>query len=103
MRIKKNDTVVVLSGKEKGKRGVVLVVDPKKDMIMVKGLAVATHHAKARRAGESSGIRKEEAFMSASKLMPVCPSCTKPCRVNSKLSDDKKNKVRICNRCQATL
>lgn len=103
MRIKKNDTVIVLSGKDKGKRGVVLAVDPKKNAATVKGLALATHHVKARRSGETPGIRKEEAFMSIAKLMPVCSSCAKPCRVNVTLSDDKKHKIRICNRCRAAV
>lgn len=103
MHIKKNDTVAVLSGKDKGKRGVVIEVDPKKNAVLVKGLAMATHHVKARRAGEVGGIRREESFIDASKVMLVCSACSRPSRTNIKLSGDQKNKMRICNRCQAAL
>lgn len=102
MRVKKNDTVLVLSGKDKGKRGVVLVIDPKKKKLKVKGLAIVTRHYKARRSGEVSSIRKQEAFISCCKVMPVCPSCDKPCRVNITVNDAQR-KVRVCNKCQVAL
>lgn len=103
MRIKKNDTVVVLTGKDKGKRGSILVIDNKNGKVLVKGVAIATRHVKARRSGETSGIKKEEAFIQMSNVMPVCSSCDKSCRVNVKALDGTANKVRICNRCKATL
>ncbi len=98
-RIKKNDTVCVLSGKDKGKTGQVIAISPKKGKVMVKGVAVAIKHVKARAQGQVSGIKKEEAFIDATKVMPVCLSCNKPCRVSVKILEDGK-KTRTCNRCK---
>lgn len=98
-RIKKNDIVQVISGKNKGKEGSVIAILPKKGKVMVKGVAIATHHVKPRRVGERGGIRKEESFISISQLMPVCSSCKKPSRVNVKQLDTGKS-ARICNRCK---
>jgi large subunit ribosomal protein L24 len=98
-RIKKNDIVLVLSGKDKGKTGLVIGILPKKDKVMVKDVAVATRHAKARKQGEVSSIKKEERFIALSKVMPICGSCKQPTRVNVKLLDDG-SKVRVCNCCK---
>lgn len=101
-RIKKNDTVWVVRGKEKGKRGTVLVVNPKTGKVLVKGINMAVHHVKRSQGQEAAGLRKEEAFLEASKVMPVCSSCDKPCRVNFTISTVAADKARTCNRCQAT-
>ncbi len=98
-RVKKNDTVVVVSGKDKGKQGNIIKVDPKKDAVLVKGIGVVTRHLKARKSGEQSRIAKEERFIPMSKVMPICPSCKKACRVRTKSLEDGK-KARICHRCQ---
>lgn len=98
-RIKKNDTVEVLAGRDRGKRGTVLEVEPKKGKVLVKDVAMVTRHLKARKQGETGGIKKMEAFIDLSKVMPVCKACGKPCRVNAKLLDDGA-KVRMCNRCK---
>ena len=98
-RVKKNDTVLILSGKDKEKKGEVIAIPKKKGKILVKGIALVTRHVKARKAGEFSGIRKEESFINLSNVIPICTSCKKPCRINSKLLDTGK-KVRICNRCK---
>lgn len=98
-RIKKNDTVVVLSGKDKGKTGNVIDISPKKDQVMVKDVGVITRHAKARRQGETSAIKKEEQFIALCKVMPVCTSCKKPCRVNITALNNG-SKVRTCNKCK---
>ncbi len=98
-RVKKNDTVQILSGKNRGKQGSVMAISPKKNKLMVKGVAIATHHMKPRRAGEPGGIRKEESFIDISCVMPVCTACKKPTRVNSKKLDTEKV-VRMCNRCK---
>ncbi len=97
-RIKKNDTVVVLSGKDKGKQGTVIEVLPEKDKVMVKGVCVITKHAKAKKAGDVAGIRKQEQYINCSKVMPVCGACKKACRVSVKVLDSGK-KVRICCHC----
>lgn len=100
-RVKKDDMVMVLSGKDKGKQGSVIAILPKKGKVMVKEVAVMTKHVKARKAGEISGIRKEESFIDLSNVMPVCSSCKKACRVNSKSLDSGK-RIRVCNRCKET-
>ena len=97
-RIKKNDLVRVVSGKDKNKEGSVIQVLPKKNKVLVKDVAVVTRHVKPRKAGEQGGIRKEESYIRLSKVMPVCTACKKATRVNAKLLDSGK-KARMCNRC----
>lgn len=97
-RVKKNDTVIVRTGKDRDKKGTIIALDLKKGKVMIKGIAIATRHAKARKQGEASGIRKEESFISISNVMPVCSSCKKPCRVNTKLLENGK-RARVCNEC----
>lgn len=98
-RVKKNDSVFVLSGKDKGKKGAVIAISPKDGKVMVKDVAVVTRHVKARKQGDVAGIRKEERFIDVTRVMPVCTSCNKPCRVGSKVLEDGK-KVRVCVRCK---
>lgn len=98
-RIKKNDTVGVISGKNKGKVGVVIDILPKIGKVMVKGVNVVTKHAKARRSGENSGIKSVEAALPLEKVMPICPSCKKACRVQATTLDNGKLS-RICNKCK---
>lgn len=100
-RVKKNDTVVVLSGKDKGKSGLVLAVYPKDDAALVKDVSVVTRHTKPTRQGQKGGIVKEERPVPLSKVMPVCSACKKPCRVQTKALETGKS-VRICNRCKET-
>jgi large subunit ribosomal protein L24 len=97
-RIKKNDTVVVLTGKDKGKTGVVLEFLPTENQVLVKGIGLMTRHIKARKQGEVSGIKKTESYLDAAKVMPLCAHCKKPCRVKSKLLENGQ-KARICIRC----
>ena len=101
MNIKKNDKVVVLSGKDKGKEGKVLTAMPAEKKVVVEGVNVATCHVKPRKQGEEGGIVRREIPMSASKFMLVCPKCGKPTRVASKVEDGKK--VRVCKKCGATM
>ena len=94
-RIKKGDTVQVISGKDKGKQGAVLSINKKKDTVVVKGVSVVTRHVKARKAGEKSKILKEEVAIKACKVMPVHPATKKPCRIQTKVLEDG-SKVRVC-------
>lgn len=98
-RIKKNDKVVVLAGKDKGKEGTVIDLNSKNGTVIVKGVALATRHKKAKKQGEVSGIVKEESFINLAKVMPVCGSCKTPCRVNSKVLENGK-RARMCNNCK---
>jgi len=102
MHIKTNDTVVAISGRDKGKKGKVLSVDPKNDKVIVEGLNVASRHQKPRKQGEAGGIIKKETPLYASKVMRVCPKCDKPTREAHKFLNDGK-KVRVCKKCGAEI
>ena len=102
MHIKTNDTVIALSGRDKGKKGKVLTVDPKNDKVIVEGLNVASKHQKPRKQGESGGIIKKETPLYASKVMRVCPKCDKPTKEAHKFLDNGK-KVRVCKKCGAEI
>ena len=101
MNVKKGDTVVVLSGKDKGKQGKVLGTVPSEDKVVVEGVNMATCHVKPRRQGESGGIVSREAAMYASKVQVVCPKCKKGTRVAHKIGNGKK--TRVCKHCGAEL
>ena len=101
MNIKKDDKVIVLSGKDKGKQGKVLVADPKAMKLTVEGVNVATKHQKPRKQGEEGGIFKIETPIYASKVQLVCPKCGKATRVGHKIADGKK--VRVCKKCGAEI
>ena len=97
MNIKRDDKVIVLSGKDKGKSGKVLVADPKADKVIVEGVNVATKHQKAQKKGQDGGILKIETPIYVSKVQLVCPKCGKGTRVGHKIADGKK--VRVCKKC----
>ena len=101
MNVKKNDTVVVLSGKDKGKQGKVLSVDPKAGKVVVEKINMVSRHQKPRKQGEEGGIIQKEAPLSACKVMAVCPKCNKATRVAHKVEGGKK--VRVCKHCGAEI
>ena len=101
MNIRKDDKVVVISGKDKGKQGKVLVAEPKAGKVIVEGVNVASKHQKPRKQGEEGGIIKMETPIYACKVMVVCPKCGKATRVAHKIEDGKK--VRVCKKCGAEL
>lgn len=105
MDVKKNDTVVVLSGKDRGRRGKVLGSVPKTGKVVVEGINMATCHIKPRRQGEEGGIVKREAAIAACKVQVVCPKCDRPTRVGHKIDlvDGKRKKSRVCKHCGAEL
>jgi large subunit ribosomal protein L24 len=98
-RIKKGDTVVVIAGKDKGKRGAVLKVNPSIDKVLIKDIAMVARHTKPRKQGEQGSIKRRESYVALCKVMPVCGSCNKPCRVNAKVLEEGK-RVRLCNVCK---
>ena len=102
MSIKKGDEVVVLSGKDKGKKGKVLEVMPKEGKVVVEKINVVSRHTKPRRQGDQGGILKKEAPIYACKVQRVCPKCGKPTRAAHKVQADGK-KVRICKKCGAEI
>ena len=95
INVKKGDTVIVLSGKDKGKKGKVLAVSPAEQKVIVEGINMVTKHVKPRRMGEPGGIVKAEGAMYASKVQLVCPRCGKPTRIGHKILADG-SKVRMC-------
>ena len=97
MKVKKGDTVQVLSGNDKGKKGEVLEVIPKDSKVVVKGVNVRKKHIKPRKQGEEGGIISVECAIDSSKVNVVCPKCGKSTRVEYKIENDKK--VRICKKC----
>ena len=110
MHIRSKDTVVVITGKDKGKEGKVLVASPKTGKVVVEGVAIATKHQKPRQQGVPGGIVKKEAAIDASNVMLICPKCGKPTRVSHKVNvavdaNGKKNRtmVRVCKKCGADI
>lgn len=103
LHVRKDDTVVILSGKDKGKKGKVLEVSPTEKKVIVEGCNMVTKHVKPRRMGEPGGIVKAEGALYASKVMVVCPKCGKPTRQAHKFLEDG-SKVRVCKNadCGAT-
>lgn len=93
MNIKKNDTVIVLSGKYKGTKGKVLTAMPKENKLIVEGVNVATAHQKPRRQGEQGGIIHKETPIRADKVALYCSKCGKGVRVGYKIEGDKKIRI----------
>lgn len=101
MKIKKGDTVCVLSGNDKGKKGEVLEIIPKTEKVIVKGVNIRKRHIKPKKQGEEGGIIPVECAIHASKLSVVCPKCGKPSRIGYVIEKDEK--VRVCKKCNAKL
>ena len=101
MYIKRDDRVVVISGKDKSKKGKVLVAEPKTGRIVVEKVNIVTKHEKPRGQNKPGGIVHQEAPIYASKVMLVCGKCGQPTRIAFKLLDNG-SKVRVCKKCGET-
>lgn len=101
MNIKKGDTIVVLSGKDRGKQGKVIGTVPSQKKVVVEGINMVTCHVKPRRQGEQGGVVEREAAIASCKVQVVCPKCGKGTRVAHKVEDGKS--VRVCKHCGAAL
>ena len=101
MKIKTNDTVIVLSGKDKGKQGKVLKAMPKENKVIVEGVSIAACHTKPRKQGEQGGIVRKEIPIRIDKVQLVCAKCEKGVRVGYKVEDGKK--IRVCKKCGAEI
>ena len=101
MKVKKNDTVLVLTGKDAGKTAKVLVAMPKEHKVVVDGINVQKKHKRARSAQEVSSIQNQSGAIDASNVLVVCPACGKATRVAYKVEGDKK--ARVCKKCGAVL
>ena len=102
MQIRKNDSVMVISGKERGKTGKVLRVNPKEDAVIIERVNVVKRHTKPRGPQQSGGIIEKEASIPASNIMIMCDKCNAPVRMGRRVLADG-NKVRVCRRCGEAL
>ncbi|MCL2109372.1 MAG: 50S ribosomal protein L24 [Oscillospiraceae bacterium] len=101
LHVKKGDEVLIISGKDKGKKGKVLECSSKEGKVIVEGRNIVSKHVKPKKAGQLGGIVQAESAMYSSKVMPICPKCNKPTRVGHDFKNDEK--VRICKKCNAAL
>ena len=102
LHVRKNDTVVVVSGKDKGKTGEVLKVSPKTGKVIVNGVNMVKKHQKPTRANAQGGIIEREGAIFSSKVMLYCTKCKNATRISNKILEDG-TKVRLCKKCGETL
>jgi len=98
MDIRKNDTVLIIAGKDRGKKGRVRFAYPKKERLLVEGINFVKKHSRARGAVRQAGIIEREAPIHISNVMLICAKCNKPARVGSRFLADGR-KVRFCRVC----
>ena len=110
MHVKSNDQVVVISGKDKGKKGKITAAFPKTGRVAVEGVNVVTKHQKARNAMQPGGIVHKELPIDASNVMLVCPKCGKATRVAHKVTTvtndagkQQRKMIRVCKKCNAEI
>ncbi len=110
MNVKKNDTVKVIAGKDKGIEGKVIACFPKLNRVTVKGVNEVVKHQKSRNANQPGGIIHKEMPVDASNVMVVCPKCGKPTRVAHKVNRvtndqgrEVREMVRVCKKCNAEI
>lgn len=101
IHVRRKDTVVVISGKDKGKIGEVKVVLPKKGRVLVEGVNIVTKHQKPSNKNMQGGIQTMEAPINSSKVMLYCNKCNKATRISSTILEDG-TKVRVCKKCGET-
>ena len=103
--VKKGDTVIVRSGKDRGARGKVLLTLPKSNRVLVEGVNRIKKHTKVttnQRGAQTGGIVTQEAAVNASNVQLVCPTCSKPTRVGHRKNDEGRS-VRVCRKCGGDL
>jgi len=99
-KIKVNDKVIVLTGKDKGKKGQVTQILPSMDKAVVEGVNIMYKHLKPKKRGEKGQRIQFNGPLHLSNLALICPQCQKVVRSGLKLSENSKNKVRFCKKCQ---
>ncbi len=98
LHVRAGDNVTVLTGKDKGKNGKVIEVNPDKGTVLVEGVNMATKHVKPTRMDQQGGIIHQEAYLNASNVMLICSKCKKPSRTERKVEKNGR-KVRVCKKC----
>lgn len=105
LTVRQGDTVLVISGKDRGLRGRVIAAYPRTERVLVEGINRIKKHTKVtttQRGAQTGGIVTQEASIHRSNVMVVCPNCSKATRVAHRRDDDNRN-VRVCKRCGANL
>lgn len=102
LHVRKGDTVIVLSGKDKGKKGKVLVASPQEGKVLVEGVNIVTKHKKPSPTMQQGGLLKQEAPIFAAKVMLVCPACKQPARISRQVLENG-TKVRVCKKCNENI
>ncbi len=98
MHVRKDDVVVVITGKDKGKKGKIMLSDPKKGKVIVEGVNIVSRHSKPRSQTEPGGILKKEARIDVSNVMLYCGKCEKGVRTKAQILENG-DKVRVCKKC----
>jgi large subunit ribosomal protein L24 len=98
MKVVKNDTVLVISGNDKGKKGKVLKVYPKTNRVIVEGVNFIKKHTRPTQKNQQGGIVEKEGPIQISNLMVICPKCNQPSRLGKSILEDGK-RVRNCRSC----
>lgn len=101
LHVKKGDTVIVVSGKDKGKKGEILTSIPSKNRVIVKGINMITKHVKPNAANRQGGMVRKEGAVHASNVMLYCTKCNNATRIMHKILEDG-SKVRVCKKCNET-
>lgn len=103
LHVRTGDLVQIMVGRDRGKKGKILEVSPDEKKVIVQDRNIVTKHVKPRKQGQAGGLIKAEAAMYSSKVMPICPKCSKPTRVGYSVDKNGK-KVRICKHagCKGT-
>ncbi len=102
MKIKKNDTVLVISGKDKGKKGKVRFAFPKDNRLFIEGVNMIKKHAKAKGQARQAGIIELEGPVNVASVMLMCDKCNKPTRVGYRKLEDGR-RVRVCRTCHEVM
>jgi large subunit ribosomal protein L24 len=101
VKIRKNDTILVIAGKDKGKKGKVRRAYPDEGRVIVDGVNMVKRHTKARAMARQAGVIEREAPLGVSKVMLICNKCNRPTRVGFSFTEDKK--VRVCSSCHEVI
>ncbi len=102
LRIRKGDTAVVTTGKNKGKKGRILSVSSSKERVTIEGINIVKRHTKPNKKYTQGGIIEKEAPIHMSNVMLLCPKCNKPTRIGNTVLDDGK-KIRACVKCKEVI
>ncbi len=102
MKIRKNDNVLIIAGKDKGKKGKVRFAYPRENRVVVEGMNMIKRHSRAKGVARQAGIIEREAPLDASKVMLLCSKCNQPARIGHKVLEDGK-RARVCLACHEIL